>query len=198
MSQGYSGSHRATETADSAPAPAQPTQPQRSQRQSRPIGNPVQAGEKATSGIGLLEAEFLGSILLLILLLFADLNRSYSDKIMSTMKRGTLICLLFFILSLISGVGPNMAKIAKALGGMVFVGILITSPVLDLVGNMDKFFKADWSGTAEHGTDVGSSSQTSDTGSSTTGGTAGPLSAAEGAISRINDIINSFGFGLIK
>lgn len=166
---------------------------------SRPIRSysPTKMGAGASS-VGLLEAEFLGSLFLLILLLFADLNKSYADKIMSTMKRGTLICILFFILSLVAGVGPNAAKIAKAVGGMVFLAILLTSPVTDMIGNFDKFLRGDWAGSGEHGTDVGSSSSTSDTGSSTTGGTAGPLQAAEGAISRITDIINSFGFGLIK
>lgn len=159
--------------------------------------SPTRMGDKAT-GVGLLEAEFLGSLFLLIMLLFADLNKSYADKIMSTMKRGTLLCILFFVLSLVSGVGPNAARIAKAIGGMVFLAILLTSPVTDMLGNFDKFLRGDWEASGEHGTDVGSSSSTSDTGSSTTGGTAGPLQAAEGAIARINDILNSFGFGLIK
>lgn len=161
------------------------------------IPSPTSAGTKA-SGIGLLEAEFLGSMALLVLLLFADLNKSYPDKIMSTMKRGTLIALLFFILALIAGTGPNAARISKAIGAMVVIGILVTSPVLNMIGNIDKFFRADWVGTSEHGSDVGATSNTSDTGSSTTGGTAGALHAAEGAINRITQIIQSFGFGIIK
>ena len=159
--------------------------------------SPTRVGDKA-SGVGLLEAEFLGSLALLILLLFADLNKSYSDKIMSTMKRGTLICILFFILALIAGVGPNAAKIAKGIGGLVFVAILLTSPVTDVIGNFDKFIRQDWVGTTEHGTDVGSSSTTSNTGGGSVGGSSGPLAAAEGAINRITQIINSFGFGIIK
>jgi hypothetical protein len=159
--------------------------------------SPTRVGDKA-SGVGLLEAEFLGSLLLLILLLFADTDKSYADKIMSTMKRGTMICILFFVLALMAGIGPGSAKISKAIGAMVFVAILVTSPVLNMFGNLDKFFKADWTATGEHGTDVGATSSTSDSGSTATGGSAGPLQAAEGAINRITQIINSFGFGLIK
>lgn len=148
---------------------------------------------KSASGVGLLEAEFIASLLLLILLLFADTNKSYADKIMSTMKRGTLISLLFFILALMAGIGPGMSKVSKAIGAMVFVGIVVSSPILDVFSNLDKFFKADWSGTNEHGTDVG---QTSTPDKSGTTGQA--LHAAEGAVNRITEIINSFGFGLIK
>ena len=170
-----------------------------SQNSRRPLRqySPTRVGDK-TAGVGLLEAEFLGSLFLLILLLFADTNKSYADKIMSTMKRGTMICILFFVLALIAGIGPSSAKISKAIGAMVFVAILVTSPVLDMFGNLDKFFKADWTATGEHGTDVGSTSSTSDTGSDKTGGTAGPLQAAEGAVNRITQIIQSFGFGIIK
>jgi hypothetical protein len=67
-----------------------------------------------------------------------------------------------------------------------------------MLGNLDKFFKADWVGTSEHGSDVGATSGTSDTGSSQTGGMAGGLHAAEGAVNRITQIIESLGFGFIK
>jgi hypothetical protein len=154
--------------------------------------SPVRAGEKA-AGVGLLEAEFIGSLLLLVILLFADTNKSYADKIMSIMKRGTLISLLFFILALMSGIGPSMSKVSKAIGAMVFVGILVSSPVLNIFSDLDKFFKADWSSTGEHGTDVGQTSTPS-----SPGGVSGALHAAEGAVNRITQIINSFGFGIIK
>jgi len=175
------------------------TQDSGNRQDRKPISSysPTRAGNKA-SGVGLLEAEFLGALFLLVLLLFADTSKSYADKIMSTMKRGTMLCILFFILALISGIGPSSAKIAKAIGAMVFVAILVTSPVLSMFGNLDKFFKADWTATGEHGSDVGATSSTSDTGSSTTGGSAGFLHNAEGALARINDIMQSFGFGLIK
>src|SRR5215475_11089591 len=64
--------------------------------------SPTRVGDRS-AGVGLLEAEFLGSLFLLILLLFADTNKSYADKIMSTMKRGTMLCILFFVLALIAG-----------------------------------------------------------------------------------------------
>lgn len=152
--------------------------------------SPTTVGRNA-GGVGLLEAEFLAAMMLLILLLFADTNKSYADKIMQTMKRGTMIALLFFILALMSGIGPNVARVSKAIGGLVVVAILLTSPMTDVLGNLDKFFKADWTSTGEHGTDVG---QTSDQ----SGGGSGALHAAEGAVNRITEIINSFGFGFIK
>lgn len=157
---------------------------------------PTSVGTKA-SGVGLLEAEFLIALLLIILFLFADTSKTYSDKIMSTMKRGTMISLLFFVLALTAGTGPNAARISKAIGGLTIVAILLTSPMTDIIGNLDKFFKADWTGTSEHGTDVGSTSSTSDSGG-TSGGTSGALHAAEGAVGRITQIIESLGFGIIK
>lgn len=156
------------------------------------VYSPTRAGDKA-AGVGLLEAEFIASLLLLIILLFADTNKSYADKIMSTMKRGTLISLLFFILALMAGIGPSSAKISKAIGAMVFVGIFVTSPVLNIFSDLDKFFKSDWTSTGEHGTDVGQTS----TPDKQSGGS-GALHAAEGAVSRITQIIQSFGFGIIK
>jgi len=166
-------------------------------RQGRSIKSfsPTRAGDKA-GGVALLEAEFIGCLFLLVLLLFADTSKSYGDKIMSTLKRGTLISILFFILALVSGIGPNANKIAKAIGGLVFVAILLTSPVTAMVGNFDKFLKQDWVGTGEHGTDVGSSSTSPPASSTGSGG--GPLQAAEGAIERLNQLMNTFGLGLIK
>lgn len=158
--------------------------------------SPTRAGERAGS-VGLLEIEFLGCLGLLVLLLFADLNKSYPDKVMSTMKRGTMICVLFFILALVSGIGRNTARIAEAIGGTVFLAILLTSPVTDVIGNFDKFLRQDWVGTAERGSDVGSTSNVSEGGAGTSG-TTGPLQASQGAISRITQIIESLGFGIIK
>lgn len=155
---------------------------------------PTTAGSRV-AGVGLLEAEFIAAIMLQILLLFADTNKSYADKIMQTMKRGTMISLLFFILALMAGIGGNAARISKAIGALVVVAILLTSPMTDVIGNLDKFFKADWTGTNEHGNDVG---QTSTPDQSSSGGGSGALHAAEGAINRITEIMNSFGFGIIK
>lgn len=156
---------------------------------------PTTAGERV-AGVGLLEAEFLIALFLQILLLFADTNKSYSDKIMQTMKRGTMISLLFFILALMAGIGGNSARISKAIGALVIAAILLTSPMTDVLGNFDKFFKADWTGTTEHGNDVGQTDTGS--GSSSSSGGSGALHAAEGAVGRITQIIESFGFGIIK
>lgn len=108
---------------------------------------PTQAGDKA-SGIGLLEAEFFGIVILLIVQLFVS-SSSYGDKIMSFMKRGLLTAVLFFFLALIAGIGPNAAKVSKGLGGLVFVMILISTPGQDIVNSLDNFFKANWTGTSE-------------------------------------------------
>ena len=156
---------------------------------------PTTAGERV-AGVGLLEAEFLIAIFLQILLLFADTNKSYADKVMQTMKRGTMISLLFFILALMAGIGGNSARIAKAIGALVIAAILLTSPMTSVLGNLDTFFKADWSGTNEHGNDVGAADQSG--GSSSSGTSSGSLGAAEGAVNRITQIIESLGFGLIK
>jgi hypothetical protein len=157
--------------------------------------SPTRVADKATTSVGLLEIEFLGSLLLLIMLMFANSSATYADKIMSIMKRGTLICLLFFLLALISGIGPNATKIAKAIGALVVVGILLTAPVNDMITDVDSLIKNDWVGSAEHGTDVGSS-DTGTSSSSSSGG--GALGAASGAIQRITSIIENFGFGIIK
>lgn len=151
---------------------------------------PTTAGERVAS-VGLLEAEFLIALFLQILLLFADTNKSYADKIMQTMKRGTMISLLFFILALMAGIGGNSARISKAIGALVIAAILLTSPMTDVLGNLDKFFKADWTQSNEHGTDTGVAPSSSSGGS-------GALAPAEGAVNRITQIIESFGFGIIK
>jgi hypothetical protein len=165
-----------------------------SARQRPSIGQlkPTTAGERV-AGVGLLEAEFLIAIFLQILLLFADTNKSYADKIMQTMKRGTMISLLFFILALMAGIGGNSARIAKAIGALVIAAIFLTSPMTDVLGSLDTFFKADWAGTTEHGTDVGATSTPDKSGTTGQG-----LHAAEGAVNRITQIIESFGFGIIK
>jgi hypothetical protein len=73
---------------------------------------------------------------------------------MSFMKRGTLVCLLFFLLAIISNVGPNAAKIAKAFGGVVIVAILLTTPINTVITDVDNLIKNDWVGTGETGNDV--------------------------------------------
>jgi hypothetical protein len=137
--------------------------------------NPAIAGRESGSNIGLLEAEFLLALGLLILLMFANSSASYGDRIMSLMKRGTLTCLLFFFLALISTIGPNAEKMAKAFGGLVIVAILVTSPVGTVATDVDNIIKYDWAGTAETGNDTAASA---DSGTQT-----GTSPAAENAVS---------------
>lgn len=143
--------------------------------------NPATAGTNA-SGVGTLEAEFLVALALLILLMFSS-DAAYSDKIMSTMKRGTLVCILFFVLALVAGAGPNAAKGAKAFGALTIVGILLTSPVSTIFNDLDNLIKNDWKGSSE--TEGGGSAASADTGTNTgTSGVAGDaISGAQSAVS---------------
>jgi ABC-type transport system involved in multi-copper enzyme maturation permease subunit len=120
--------------------------------------NPANAGESAGGGVGGLEAEFLLAILLLVLLMFANNNASYSDRIMSFMKRGSLTCLLFFVLALIASTGQSASRIAKAIGALIIVAILITSPVNTVLSDVDNLIKNDWVGTTESAGDQTSAS----------------------------------------
>ena len=105
-------------------------------------------GKSSGGGVGTLEAEFLVALILLILLMFAS-GSNYADKIMSVMKRGALLCALFFILALVASAGPNAAKGAKAFGALVIVAVLVTSPVNTVITDLDNLVKNDWVGTAE-------------------------------------------------
>lgn len=109
--------------------------------------NPASAGKSAMQGIGMLEGEFLLAIFLLILLMFANNKASYTERMMSFIKRGALTCLLFFILALISGIGPKTEKAAKAFGALVIVGLLVTSPANTVIEDVDNLIKNDWIGT---------------------------------------------------
>lgn len=171
------------------------TQQRRNSRGSIRNASPTRMAGNTTSGVGLLEAEFFATLFLLILLLFTG-SDTYANKIMSTMKRGTLVMILFFVLALIAGAGPNAAKIAKGIGALVFVATLLTTPGNTVITDLDAFFKADWAGTAEHGSDVGSADTGTSSGTSSVPSNA--LGAASGAIQRITQIIQSFGFGIIK
>jgi hypothetical protein len=162
-----------------------PTPATRTNRKNRSLGkyNPATAGTQATSGIGALEAEFLVAIALLILLMFANGSESYSNRIMSVMKRGTLTCIAFFILALVASGGPNSAKIAKGLGALIIVSILVTSPITTVFKDIDNLIKNDWVGSSETegGTNPASSNQ--GTNSSTTAGS--PSSAAQSFIKSV-------------
>jgi hypothetical protein len=145
--------------------------------------SPTRVADKSTSGVGLLEAEFLTAIILLILMMFANTSDSYSNKIMSVMKRGTLTCLLFFILAMVASIGPNAAKFSKAFGALVVVGILVTSPTTQVLSDLDNIIKNDWVGTSE--TEGGTSASSSDTGTGSS-----TSSAASDNATRIKDAIS--------
>lgn len=152
--------------------------PKRSQKQStrsrsyedyRGYG-PTQAADKASSGVGLLEAEYFAILFLLIIELFAG-TASYGDKMISMMKRGTLVTILFFVLALVAGIGPNAAKVTKGIGGLVLVGILLSSPGSSIITALDNFAKSDWI--------AGSTASSADTG--TQQASSGTIAKAEGA-----------------
>lgn len=145
--------------------------------------NPVNVGDAATGSAGMLEGEFLICLALLVLLMFANSTSSYGEKIMSLMKRGTLVCLLFFLLAIISNIGPNAEKIAKAFGGLVIVAILITTPINTVITDVDSLIKNDWVGSSETGGDTAASADTG-----TGGGT---------SVSGIEAILNTVGPGAI-
>jgi type IV secretory pathway TrbL component len=108
---------------------------------------------------------------------------------MSTIKRGTLVSLLFFILALIAGTGPNAAKVSKGIGGLVFIGMLLTAPSATIIGDIDTVIKSDWVGTSEHGNDVGAADQgTSSNSQGAPGSQSGVLGDAEGALKRVAQI----------
>jgi hypothetical protein len=169
--------------------------------------NPANAGIQTSGSIGALEGEFLLCLGLLVLLMFANSTSSYGEKVMSFMKRGTLVCLLFFLLAIISNIGPNAEKIAKAFGGLVIVAILITTPINTVVTDIDALIKNDWVGTSETGGDTAASADTGTGGGTSTSGiesilnTIGPGAIAN-AIKSINaknaeTILNSVGPGPI-
>jgi hypothetical protein len=63
------------------------------------------------------------------------------DGIPRLMTRGTGLCILFFILSLVSGGGPKAKKGAEALGGLVTVSYLVlSSDALNIFKWVGSFF----------------------------------------------------------
>lgn len=143
------------------PAPSPRPQSQIARRNSQSSGSssgggslrlPASGGGSSTgASVGALEAEFLGAILLLILLLFANNSVSYTDRMMSFIKRGALTCLLFFILALTAGIGPRANKVAVAFGALIIVAILVTAPVGTMVSDVDMLIKNDWVGQPDLG-----------------------------------------------
>lgn len=131
--------------------------PSETQRR-RKVGDFSSTGlAEKTSNVGALEAEFLICILLLVLLMFANSASSYGERVMSLMKRGSLVCLLFFLLAIISQTGPNAERIAKGFGGLVVVAILLTTPMNTVIKDVDALIKNDWVGTSETGNDTAAS-----------------------------------------
>lgn len=157
------GTRETVTTYEAGPTP-------RNKRANRSIRSysPTRMADKSAAGIGLLEAEFFIAIGLLALLMFSNSSAQYSDKIMSFMKRGSLTCLLFFILALVASAGENAARIAKAFGALVIVAIAITSPVNTVAADIDALIKADWVGTNETGGDSTTTSADTGTASGTT------------------------------
>jgi hypothetical protein len=107
----------------------------------------------------------------------------YASKVMSVMKRGTLLCVMFFILALVATAGPNAAKISKALGALVIVAIVVTSPVNTVITDLDSLIKNDWVGTAETGGTGPANASGASADSGTSGSTSGALSKAGAAAS---------------
>lgn len=139
--------------------------------------NPANAGANVSGGVGTLEAEFLVALVILAMLMFTS-GDSYENKIMSFMKRGSLMCALFFALALVSSAGVNASRIAKAFGALVIVAILLTSPVQTVITSVDNLIKNDWVGTSETGNDTAPASAD-----------AGTASTSNGAV---NDAANAF------
>lgn len=171
MAQTATRSRRITSADSGSNSTVDQSNLQRRNNRRRPIREygPTRMANHSTSGVGLLEAEYFVIVFLLILELFVSTD-SYGDKMISTMKRGTLVTLLFFILAMVAGVGPNAAKIAKGLGALVLAGILLSSPGSALIGSLDNFIKADW---------IASDSSSADTGTASSQGTA--VSTAQNA-----------------
>lgn len=148
----------------------------------RSLPSPTGLGSQASGSLAGLEGEFIVAIGLLVLLMFANNSASYGDKIMSLIKRGSLTCLLFFILALIGGTGPRAAKIAKAFGALIIVGILLTSPVNTVIKDVDGLIKNDWVGTSESGPASGDSGTGTGTNSTPTAPSPGELKQIEDAL----------------
>lgn len=172
-----------------------------SNRQPRNTGGPGTTADTGTSNnspsisgsgqsVGLLEAEFLTAIGILVLLMFSDTASSITDKMMSVMKRGTLICAVFFILAIVSGIGPSAAKSAKAFGALVIVAILVTSPMSTVLTDLDGIIKNDWIGAAPSDT---SGTGSGDTGTANQKGSGGSdtLSLIEKAVGFFGDVENT-------
>jgi hypothetical protein len=170
-----------------------PNRQYRNNRRSVVDYSPDRVAEHTTSGVGLLTAEFFGVMFLLVLELFVGTD-AYEQKMLSIMKRGTLIAILFFLLAIIAGVGPNASKIAKGIGGLTFVGILLSSPGSTLIASMDKFFKMDWTGATQASADTGTSNATAGSAASTAASSSeSALAKAEAAAQLALNVLKNLG-----
>jgi len=114
------------------------------------------------------------------MLLFANTDNSLADKIMSTMKRGTLVFAIFFFLAIIAGIGPHASKFSKAFGALIIVAIVITAPVGTVLTDVDNIVKNDWVGSDEHGDDTSADLATAS--NSSASASSSPVSAIEAAL----------------
>jgi hypothetical protein len=114
-----------------------------------------------------------------------------TDKMMSTLKRGTLTCAVFFILAIVAGIGPNAAKASKAFGALVIVAILIQSDMSTVLTDIDGIIKNDWIGTTP------TNNANGDSGDSGTGtkGTAGSdaLGILEKGVGALQNDLSPYG-----
>ena len=115
-------------------------------------------------------------------------DASMTDKMMSVLKRGTLTCAVFFILAIVSGIGPNAAKASKAFGALIIVAILISSDMSTVLTDLDGIIKNDWIGTTP-----ASDAASADAGTGATGSGSSPASDAESLVVKALKLIGQPG-----
>jgi len=146
------------------------------------LPDPVGTG-RTVGGIGTLEAEFFGAMVLVGLTIFTDPKASsdYPSVMLAAMKRGTMLILAFFLLALLSAAGNNAARFAKAFGALIIVGLILAQAENGLFSELDKFFQADWtSGGTESSSGAQSGQQNTAPGSGAASGLKGAISTALG------------------
>jgi hypothetical protein len=87
---------------------------------------PAIGGSRLAAGNKVLLAEFTACFVVLGIGTMVAPSGS-KDGVPRLMSRGTGLCLLFFILALVSGAGPGARKAANGLGALVTVAYLVTS-----------------------------------------------------------------------
>jgi len=175
---------RAAQTPARSPAPSRRRSQGRAAMSAPP--NPVSTGKHAGS-IGTLEAEFFACLVLIALTIFTDPNATsdYGSVMLAAMKRATMIIFLFFILALVSAAGTGAARVAKAFGALVIVGLILAQAESGLFTALDGFFKANWESSGASGSSSANASAGAATpvpGSSAAGTVVG---AAEGIAQKL-------------